>query len=120
VLSACDPAQPYGAALPWPGAGEEAGGERRRAARVSGAYVVLVGAELACYVDAGGRSLQTFASGAALHSAFVALATAVRAGQIRKLDLERIDGSSLLGGVHEALLVELGFRAGPRRLTLSA
>ncbi len=116
VLAASDPAQPYGAALPWPGAP----GERRRAQRVAGAFVVLVAAELACYVEAGGRGLQTFVDGEALRSAFSALAQAVRAGQIRKLEPERVNGEAVLGGPHEALLIELGFRAGPRRLTLSA
>jgi ATP-dependent Lhr-like helicase len=117
VLAASDPAQPYGAALSWPA---DDGAGRRRAARVAGAFVVLVGAELALYVDAGGRGLQTFSTGERLRAAFLALAQAVRAGQIRKLEPERIDGEAVLGGPHEALLIELGFRAGPRRLTLSA
>jgi len=48
------------------------------------------------------------------------LADAVRAGRIGKLELERVNGESVLGGPYEPLLIELGFRAGPRRLTLSA
>jgi ATP-dependent Lhr-like helicase len=127
VLAASDPAQPFGAALPWPqpgGAAREAGAqgraEGRRPARVAGAHVVLVGAEVACYVEAGGRGLQTFVSGEPLRLALSALADAVRGGRIRKLELERIDGEPVLGGPAEALLVELGFRSGPRRLTLSA
>jgi ATP-dependent Lhr-like helicase len=51
VLAAADPAQPYGAALPWP---KRAGA---RAARVAGAYVVLLNGEAALFVDRGGRSL---------------------------------------------------------------
>src|SRR5207245_6634342 len=51
VLAAADPAQPYGAALPWP---KRAGA---RAARVAGAYVVLIGGEAVLYVERGGRSL---------------------------------------------------------------
>ena len=39
VIAAADPAQPYGAALPWP----KREGLQRRPARVAGAYVVLVG-----------------------------------------------------------------------------
>jgi ATP-dependent Lhr-like helicase len=117
VLAASDPAQPFGAALPWP---SDASGEGRRGARVAGAHVVFVGAELACYVEAGGRSLQTFVSGEPLRIALAALADAVRGGRIRKLEIERIDGAGVLGGPHEELLVELGFRSGPRRLTLSA
>ena len=51
VLAAADPAQPYGAALPWP---KRAGS---RAARVAGAYVVLLGGEAALYVERGGTTL---------------------------------------------------------------
>src|SRR5436190_22197319 len=51
VLAAADPAQPYGAALPWP---KRAGA---RAARVAGAKVVLLGGEPALFVERGGRSL---------------------------------------------------------------
>ncbi len=122
VLAATDPAQPYGAALPWPRRDEPARaggpGAARRAARVPGAHVVLVGADLAVYVEAGGRGLQTYA--ADVRPALAALAGSVQAGRIRKLDLERVDGRPVIGSPLEAVLVELGFRAGPRRLTLSA
>ena len=53
VLAATDPAQPYGGALPWP----KRDAEHRRPSRVAGAYVVLVGAEPAVYVERGGRGL---------------------------------------------------------------
>ena len=56
VLAATDPAQPYGAALPWPQRPE---GDARRPARVAGAHVVLVGAEPVLYVERGGRGLLT-------------------------------------------------------------
>ena len=115
VLAAADPAQPFGAALAWP---KEADG--RRPSRVAGAHVVLVGAELGCYVEAGGRGILTFAGGEQLRIALAALADAVRGGRIRKLELERVDGEPVLGSPSEPLLVELGFRSGPRRLTLSA
>ena len=51
VLAAADPAQPYGAALPWP---RRAGA---RAARVAGASVVLRDGEAVLFVERGGRSL---------------------------------------------------------------
>ena len=57
VLAAADPAQPYGAALPWP----RREGQERRPARVAGAYVVLVAEEPALYVERGGRGLVTLA-----------------------------------------------------------
>ena len=59
VLAAADPAQPYGAALPWP----KREGQERRPARVAGAYVVLVADEPVLYVERGGRGLLTLAEG---------------------------------------------------------
>src|ERR1019366_3336703 len=111
VLAASDPAQPFGAALPWPApakapdgaSGEAVKGEGRRPARVAGAHVVLVGADVACYVEAGGRGMQTFVSGERLRIALSALADSVRAGQIRKLELERIDSEPVFGGPVEQL-----------------
>ena len=49
VLAAADPAQPYGAALPWP---KRAGA---RAARVGGALVVLRAGEPLLYVERGAQ-----------------------------------------------------------------
>ena len=115
VLAATDPAQPYGAALPWPRRDDAAA---RRPARVPGAHVVLVASELALYVEQGGRGLQTFAADPA--PGLAALAAAVQSGRIRKLDLERVDGAPVIGSALEAVLIDLGFRAGPRRLTLTA
>ena len=118
VLAAIDPAQPYGAALPWP----QRGADQRRPARVRGAYVVLAGAEPVLYVEKGGRGIVTLAEHGdqRLRPAFEALAQFVTGGRGRKLSLERIDGEPVVGSPHEAMLVELGFRAGPRKLTLSA
>jgi ATP-dependent helicase Lhr and Lhr-like helicase len=133
VLAAADPAQPYGAALSWP----KREGQERRPARVAGAYVVLVDDEPALYVERGGRGLLTLAAGSeapaessaaaplsgerdALHDALGALAEAVRAGRVPKLALERIDGTSAIASPLAETLLELGFAAGPRRLTLSA
>ncbi|HWC25077.1 MAG TPA: DEAD/DEAH box helicase [Solirubrobacteraceae bacterium] len=121
VLAATDPAQPYGAALPWPRRGEDEG-PARRPARVRGAYVVLAGAEPVLYVERGGRAIATLvdAGDPRLHAAFAALARFVTAGRGPKLSLERIDGAPVVGSALESTLVELGFRAGPRKLTLSA
>ncbi len=147
VLAATDPAQAYGAALPWPRRGEapagraardakaepsaaatppesraSAAGSGRRAARVRGAYVVLAGAEPVLYVEKGGRGIATLveAGDARLYPAFEALATFVIGGRGRKLSLERIDGEPVVGSALEPMLIELGFRAGPSKLTLSA
>ena len=117
VLAAVDPAQPYGAALPWP----RPVSQTRRPARVAGAYVVFVAHEPVLYLERGGRGILTLVSeSTSLMQALRGLADAVRAGRVDTMALERIDGESAIGSVLEPALVELGFRQGPRRLTLRA
>ncbi len=118
VLAATDPAQPYGAALPWPKRDDET----RRPQRVAGAYVVLAGAEPVLYVERGGKGIAILVDreDARLRPCFEALASFVTGGRGRKLSLEKVDGEPVVGSPWEALLVDLGFRAGPRKLTLSA
>ena len=87
-----------------------------------GAYVVLAGAEPVLYVEKGGRGLVTLVEHGdpRMRPAFEALAAFVTAGRGRKLSLERVDGEPVVGSPLEPLLIEVGFRAGPRKLTLSA
>ena len=124
VLAATDPAQPYGAALRWPEPRtQDAGASARRPQRVAGAYVVLVGAEPLLYVERGGRALVTLAEPAdqRVEAALSALAEFVTEGRAKlKLSIERVDGEPVVGSPLEALLVDAGFRQGPRKLTLSA
>jgi len=56
VLGAADPANPYGAVLPWPKEGA-------RLARVAGAHVVLVDGALMVYLSREQRELRTFLPG---------------------------------------------------------
>ncbi|MHB8242511.1 MAG: DEAD/DEAH box helicase [Solirubrobacteraceae bacterium] len=131
VLAAADPAQPYGAALSWP----KREGLRGRAARVAGAYVVMIQDEPVLYVERGGRGLVTLRDeshepasavvagrheAGSLREALETLAEAVRSGRVPKLALERIDGRPAIASLLAPTLVELGFQSGPRRLTLSA
>jgi ATP-dependent helicase Lhr and Lhr-like helicase len=118
VLAATDPAQPYGAALPWP----KRDTETRKPQRVAGAYVVLAGAEPVVYIERGGRGLQFLvaAEDKRVVPALEALAAYVTADRTRRLSLERVDGEPVVGSAWEPLLIEMGFRAGPRKLTLSA
>jgi ATP-dependent Lhr-like helicase len=137
VLAAADPANPYGAALPWPDrpvAGEVADPDAdtsraagsssgHRAARKAGALVVLTGGQLVLYVERGGKSLLSFTDDAdALAAAADALALAVRDGALGRLTVERADGAGLLGSGHPlaAALESAGFRATPRGLRLRA
>ena len=125
VLSAVDPAQPYGGALPWPKAqteGDDGSRAARRPARTAGAYVVLVGGDPVVYVERGGKALQTLvaAGDGRLEPALAALADHVRAGRLKRLALERVDGESAMVSPIAAQLTALGFQEGPRRLTLTA
>jgi ATP-dependent Lhr-like helicase len=118
VLSALDPAQPYGGALRWPARP----GEARSPARVAGAYVALVRGEPIVYLERGGRGLQTLVApdDPRLPPSLQALVDHVRSGRIRRLALEKVDGESALSSPLGPLLLELGFTEGPRRLMLSA
>ncbi len=114
VLAAADPAQAYGAALPWP---KRAGG---RAARVAGAHVVLLGGEAVLFVERGGRSLVPLRDpdDAWLRQALAALVAHVKAGGAKRLAVERFDGEPVTESEAMPLLVEAGFLAGPRRAVL--
>ena len=122
VLAAVDPAQPYGAALPWPARGDGAREAARRPARVPGAYVVLAGGEPVLYLERSGRALQTLvaADDARIEPALAALVEHVRRGAIKRVALEKVDGEPAMGSRLGPALLTLGFQEGPRRLTLSA
>ena len=126
VLAATDPANPYGAMLPWPKREADAG--NRRPSRVPGAYVVTLDADPVLYVERGGKGLvalrdplgQDGEPAAWLSEALGALADEVHRGRIKKIAVERFDGESIIGSAFGAALIEAGFRQTPRKLTLSA
>jgi ATP-dependent helicase Lhr and Lhr-like helicase len=125
VLAAADPANPYGAALPWPTSTGAGPGPGARPGRKAGALVVLVDGELAWFLERGGRSLLTFTDDpAADHAAAVALADLVATRRVASILVERIDGVPALqpraGGpspVADALS-EAGFVRTPRGMRL--
>jgi ATP-dependent Lhr-like helicase len=119
VLSAVDPAQPYGGALPWP---TRTGDTTRRPARTAGAYVVLSGGEPVTFLERGGRALQTLvgADDPRLEPALGAIVEEVRERRIRRVALEQVDGVPAMSSPLAPVLMALGFQEGPRRLTMSA
>ncbi|MEQ0564679.1 DEAD/DEAH box helicase [Amycolatopsis sp. NEAU-NG30] len=118
VLAAADPAQPYGAALPWPAA---TGDTKHRPARKAGALAVLVDGVPALYVERGGRSLLSFTDDRkALSQAAQALSAAVREGWLGQLAVQRADGEQALTSELAEVLQEAGFRATPSGLRLRA
>ncbi|MFG3713554.1 DEAD/DEAH box helicase [Micromonospora sp. NPDC047730] len=124
VLAATDPANPYGAALPWPervvdsgdGAAPATG---HRAGRKAGALVVLVAGDLALYVERGGRTILSFSDDAdTLAAAGKALADAVHSGALGAMSVERADGGAVRSSPLRDALTAAGFRATPRGLRL--
>jgi ATP-dependent Lhr-like helicase len=119
VLAATDPANPFGAALPWPERANDAANSGHRPGRKAGAVVVVVDGHLALYVERGGRTLLTFtADPMRIQPAADALALAVRDGALGKLTVERADGEHILGSPLSAALEAAGFYATPRGLRL--
>ncbi|MEU9846072.1 DEAD/DEAH box helicase [Streptomyces sp. NPDC047985] len=120
VLAAADPANAYGAALPWPQSPDGAG---HKPGRKAGALVVLVDGELAMYMERGGKSLlvwPTDPEDPALAAAAGALATAARAGSLGTVTVERANGASSLTSPLGRALEAAGFLATPRGLRLRA
>jgi ATP-dependent Lhr-like helicase len=120
VLAATDPANSYGAALPWPGAPRPTdGGRGHQPARKAGALVVLVDGRCVLYVERGGRTLLSFTDDAeTLQPAADALALAVRDGALGKLQVERADGVAVTASALGDALEAAGFRPTPRGLRL--
>jgi len=122
VLAAADPANPYGAALPWPDRAGPAGQPERpghRPGRKAGALVILVDGELVLYVERGGRTLLTFRDDPGrLGRAADALALAVRDGALGRLAVEKADGEAVFDSPLARALTEAGFRPTARGLRL--
>lgn len=115
TLAACDPANPYGAALAWP---EPPTGHRP--GRKAGALVVLVDGALGLYVERGGKTLLDFLpadDGSGRAAAAESLAGTVRASGGR-LRVEKIDGGFSVGTALGDALVLAGFAPTPQGLRL--
>jgi ATP-dependent Lhr-like helicase len=129
ALAAADPANPYGAALPWPSRPQTDGDSAHRPGRKAGALVVLVDGELVWFLERGGRSLLNFTDDGEAHRAAAGgLADLVGAGRVDSILVERLDGVPVLDPLASerdggragvaAALVDAGFARTPRGLRL--
>jgi ATP-dependent Lhr-like helicase len=118
VLAATDPANPYGAALPWPERPVEVA-SAHKPGRKAGALVILVDGRLVLYVERGGKTLLSWGD-TDLRPAVDALALAVREGALGKLTVERADGEAIIDSPLAAALEAAGFHPTPRGLRLRA
>lgn len=110
VLSATDPANPYGSILRWPESPDV------RLARDAGAYVVLHGGELIGYLDKGRRGLTLFDPDSSLFGE-VSGALADVASRFHRLTLITVNGSPAPTSPLAPALTEWGFATAPRGLT---
>ncbi|MFF4954744.1 DEAD/DEAH box helicase [Streptomyces chattanoogensis] len=124
VLAAADPANAYGAALPWPDPPE---GSTHKPGRKAGSLVVLVDGELALYMERGGKTLLLWPLGrdaaeqggdARVRPAVAALCEAARAGALGTITTERINGTSALTSPYAPVLESAGFHPTPRGFRL--
>ncbi|MFF1956602.1 ATP-dependent helicase [Streptomyces sp. NPDC058220] len=120
VLATADPANAYGAALPWPEPPTDAG---HKPGRKAGSLVVLVDGELTLYMERGGKTLlawETDPEAPSLRAAVEALAAAARAGALGTVTVERANGTPALTSPLGRALESAGFHATPRGLRLRA
>ncbi len=120
ALAATDPANPYGAALPWPALQDNAG-TGHRPGRKAGALVVLVDGALVLYVERGGKTLLAFSGDeAVLAAASAALAGVVTRGAVDKLIMEKVNGHGILDTPVAAALSSAGAYSTPKGLRIRA
>jgi ATP-dependent Lhr-like helicase len=120
VLSAVDPANPYGWLLPWPRTSDD---PEKLPRRIAGATVVLVDGRPVLHLDRRGRRLRTFADHAEpslLTAAARALDIVAKRQRGKLLRIEEIDGTPARTSAHAALLRQEGFTADHRGLILEA
>ncbi len=105
VLAATDPANPYGAALPWP--------ERDlRLARQAGSYVLMLDGTLVGFIERGGRAVSLW-DGGAEQPDLAAAALARIAVRHRRFRIETVNGDPVRG-TFASVLAEHGFAAGTK------
>jgi ATP-dependent Lhr-like helicase len=126
VMAAADPANPYGAALPWPVRKTGDDDVAHRPGRKAGALVAIVDGELTWFLERGGRSLLSFTGDADAHmAAAAALSDLVSAGRVQSFLIEKVNGVPVLepgvegerAAVQDAL-IGIGFTRTPRGLRL--
>ncbi len=109
AIAASDPANPYGSVLAWPRSDG-------RMARAAGAYCVLDGGRLVLYLERGGRSLLTNGEISADHLRAL-IGMALLAGRV---ELQKVDGASVMDSPLYGLIREAGFSATHRGLVAYA
>lgn len=117
VLAAVDPANPYGAALPWPESGPT---------RSAGSLVVLIDGLCEAYLTRGGRTLTIFEPPTGLEYSDVvplvvaALEQAMNANMMKRIVIEKVNGEAVIGSEWAQMLRVAGARVTPKGVRISA
>ena len=120
VLSAVDPANPFGAALPWPESKQPYGPKPRRSA---GALLAIYRGNLAFYLERGGKTALTFMLSDEANpdetrrQIAAALTDTCRRGRIDDFVLDVVDGERSTRSPWASALKEAGFSVTPRGLS---
>ena len=128
VLAACDPANPYGAALPWPQRDDADGKATGGPTRSAGALVVLIDGLPIAHLTRGGKTLTTFIESlpdgidpAEVYPRLVsALTGMVARGALSPLVVEKCNGSPIHKTDAAAHLREAGAGITPKGVRISA
>lgn len=119
VLAACDPANPFGAALDWPAPPEDGSGHRP--GRKAGALVVMWDGALVLFVERGGKSLLVWDDRPhVLSAAAKALAALVGERRLSGLTVHSVNGTPALQTDHPVVdaLRDAGFHLTTRGLRI--
>lgn len=116
TLVAADPANPFGAALPWPELPNET---KHRPARKAGSLVTIVDGEAVLYLERGGKTLVAFDAPDDVHvRAAASLAETLRTANVDRVTIEKVNGAFVLGTPIGDALRDAGFEPNPRGLRL--
>jgi ATP-dependent Lhr-like helicase len=123
VLAACDPANPYGAALAWPESATDLDIGHRPGRKV-GSLVVIRRGELVIYVERGAKSMLGFTSDES--DLLLALKQLVRTEYdnsgirtgLRNTTIQKFNGQSVLTGTPARLMELAGFVGTPSGMKL--
>ena len=118
VLSAIDPANPFGLFVDWPALDADAG-DIGRARRAAGALVIFVDARPALFVERGGKKLLVFQRAPDAADPLARAIDALRAVLARKgLRVAEVNGRPALRSPMAGVLERAGFRVEPGGLML--
>ncbi|MEJ5927620.1 ATP-dependent helicase [Corynebacterium sp. H128] len=121
VLAATDPANPYGAALPWPDV-------ELRPSRSAGALVLLVDGLLLAQLSRGGRTLNLFfeslpdgigeSTVQLVERVVIALSSSIASGRLQRIVVEKINGESVFESDLVAEFKQAGATITPKGLKI--